>query len=191
MHAPDGDPEALLARAGGGDAAACQELLARHRERLRQMIAVRRDRRLLVRVDPSDVVQEALTDAWGKLPGYLQQRPLPFYPWLRQLALERLIEPHRQHVRAQKRSVFREQAPAAALPDESLLELAGRLVARGTSPSGKLARDELRLRVQQALLQLGERDREILVLRYLEQLSTAVSAAVLGITEGAAAGVGP
>jgi len=80
MHAPDGDHEALLARAGGGDAAACQELLARHRERLRQMIAVRMDRRLLVRIDPSDVVQEALADAWGRLPGYLQQRPLPFYP---------------------------------------------------------------------------------------------------------------
>ena len=48
-----------------------------------------------------------------------------------------------------------------------------------------LLRDELRARVQQALAQLPTRDREVLALRHLEQLSTRDMAAVLGITEGA------
>jgi RNA polymerase sigma-70 factor (ECF subfamily) len=46
-------------------------------------------------------------------------------------------------------------------------------------------RHELTSRVQTALTRLAERDREVLVLRYLEQLPTADIAAVLGTTPGA------
>src|SRR5437867_2294662 len=99
------DTEELLDRVGRGDGAARQQLLTRHRRRLRRMIAVRMDRRMAARVDPSDVVQETLAEADTKLPGYLRSRPLPFYPWLRQLAIERLIDLHRRHIQARKRSV--------------------------------------------------------------------------------------
>jgi RNA polymerase sigma-70 factor (ECF subfamily) len=40
--------------------------------------------------------------------------------------------------------------------------------------------------MERALARLGERDREVLVLRYLEKLSPGEIAAVLGIREGAA-----
>jgi RNA polymerase sigma-70 factor (ECF subfamily) len=58
-------------------------------------------------------------------------------------------------------------------------------LAPGSSPSERLLREELRGRVQAALGQLSPRDREVLVLRHLEQLSTKEIAAVLGITPGA------
>jgi RNA polymerase sigma-70 factor (ECF subfamily) len=179
------DTDQLLEQASQGDGAARQQLLVRHRQRLRQMVAVRLDRRVSARVDPSDVVQEALAEADRKLSDYLKQRPIPFYPWLRQIAWERLMKVHRRHLRTHMRSAAREDAGVLALPDESALELARRLIDPGTSPSHNLLREELRARVQAALAELGERDREVLIMRYLEQLSTREIAVALGITEGA------
>jgi RNA polymerase sigma-70 factor (ECF subfamily) len=179
-HEPD--TEELIRRAASGDREAGDGLLARHRDRLRQMVAMRMDKRLAARIDPSDIVQEALTEASQKLPDYLRQQRLPFYPWLRQLAWERLIGEHRRHIGAKARSVTREEHDEMVLPDHSAVQLAARLLASGTSPSVRLMRKELRAKVQQMLSQLSRPDREVLVLRYLEQLSTAETAAVLGLT---------
>jgi RNA polymerase sigma-70 factor (ECF subfamily) len=183
LHEPD--PDHWLDRASQGDSLARQHLLGRHRARLRKMVAIHLDRRLAARVDPSDVVQEALADAAQGLSDYLRQRPLPFYPWLRQLAWDRLVELHRRHVQAVKRSVRREEPDALLLPDESVNQLAGRLVDSGASPSEHVLREELRGRVRTALTMLPHGDRQVLVLRHLEQLSTADGAAVLGIGQGA------
>ena len=159
-HRPE--TEELLERAARGEDAARHLLLAQHRDRLKRMIAVHLDRRLAARVDPSDIVQEALLDAHRELSDYLRRRPLPLYPWLRQLAWERLLKWHRAHVQVQKRSVGREEPQDLDLPEESAVQLAQRLIAAGTSPSRRLIRDELRQRVRAALEAAPPRDRQIL-----------------------------
>jgi RNA polymerase sigma-70 factor (ECF subfamily) len=179
------DTDELLRRTERGDGAARVRLLERHRARLRQMVAIRIDRRVAARVDPSDVVQEALADAAQHLSDYIRKRPLPFYPWLRQFAWQKLVQLHRHHIYARRRSVAREEPGPLPLPDPSADVLAGALVASGTSPSGRLILHELRGRVQAALARLGLRDREILVMRHLEEMSAAEIGAVLGITAGA------
>src|SRR5262245_7037822 len=122
------DTDQLLEKARQGDDQARQQLLAHHRRRLHRMVAAHLDRRLAARVDPSDVVQEALADAACKLDGYLRLRPLPFYPWLRRLAWERLVKLHRRHLRAHRRSVELEEPGVLALPDESAVQLANCLM---------------------------------------------------------------
>jgi RNA polymerase sigma-70 factor (ECF subfamily) len=178
MPQAEPDTEKLLDRAAAGDDDARRQLLERHRARLSRMVSVRLDHRLRARLDPSDVVQEALVDANRSLNDYLRKRPLPFYVWLRQFTWQRLLKLH-QHHQAGKRQVSREQANM--LPDESAVELAGRLLGRGSTPSAQLVRKELRRRVQDGLSRLAQRDREVLVLQYLEGLSTKETAAVLGI----------
>jgi RNA polymerase sigma-70 factor (ECF subfamily) len=180
------DTEELLRRTGAGDRDARGALLERHRGRLRRMVAVRMDARLAARVDPSDVVQEALAEADRRLDRYARERPLPFYPWLRQLAWDRLVEQHRRHVRAARRSVKREEEAPWGLPDASAAELAERLLAGGEAPSAGPQREELRGRVRAALAALAAPDREVLALRYLEQLSAREVGAVLGVNEAAA-----
>ena len=175
----------LLQRVGKGDEHALGQLLARHRTRLRRMVSLRMDPRLSGRVDPSDVVQEALMTASRKIDEFLRDRPLPFYPWLRQLAWNSLVDLHRRHVHAQKRSLLREDPWISSLSDESAMHLADKLASSGSSPSGRMLRHEIRNRVRQALDELSARDREILILRHLEELSISEIAAILDLTEEA------
>lgn len=174
----------LIERAESGDDGARHELLELYRDYLRRMVAARLDRRLAPRVDPSDVVQEALADAARRMDEFLRDRPLPFSGWLRQIAVERLIDTHRRHVLSQRRSITRESRDLG-LPDDSALALSRRLVADDTSPSNHLMRQERHARLMAALADLSPRDREVLVMRHLEQLGTAEIADALAISEGA------
>jgi RNA polymerase sigma-70 factor (ECF subfamily) len=180
------DTEILVDRAAAGDDLARQDLLIRHQDRLTRMVAVRLDRRLASRTDPADIVQEALLDAAQNLDNYLKTKPVPYYAWLRQFAWQRLSKLHRHHLGAQRRDAGREQAWEAALPDHSAALLARRILAsNGTSPSRQAQRSELRDRIQGALAKLGDRDREVLVLRHLEMMTTAEIGATLAISEAA------
>ncbi len=78
---------------------------------------------------------------------------------------------------ARRRTVTRE----AAWPEDSSLALARQLLASGTSPSARLAASELAHRVQQAVAQLPEADREIVLLRNFEGLSNQEVAQLLEI----------
>jgi RNA polymerase sigma-70 factor (ECF subfamily) len=172
----------LLGRIRAGERAAFEELFARHRSVLRQLVEFRMDSRLRARLDPSDVVQEAQLEAFRQLPSFLERRPMPFRLWLRKTAQERLRMLERQHLEAARRSVVRE----LPIPDNSAALLVQQLAAATLSPSQHASQGELARRVADALNRLAEPDREVLLMRTFEGLSYDEVACVLEIDSPAA-----
>jgi RNA polymerase sigma-70 factor (ECF subfamily) len=181
------DTDNLLRRAQQGDTQALGELFARYRDRLRRMVRLRLDRRLLGRIDPSDVLQEAYLDVAQRAPQYLANPTLPVFLWLRYLTGQRLLALHRQHLGAQMRDVGQEVSlHRGALPQVTSASLAAQLLGRLTSPTQAAIRAEMQIRLQEALNLMDPMDREVLVLRHFEELSNQETAAVLGIQKSAA-----
>jgi RNA polymerase sigma-70 factor, ECF subfamily len=178
----------LLERARAGDKAALNELIGRHRARLRRMVELRLDRRLQARIDASDVIQEACVEVVTRLDEYLSEPSYPLFLWLRLIVGERLLKLHRHHLGTQMRdaglevSIYR-----GALPAASSAALAARLLGKQTSPTQAAMRAERMIRVQEALNTLDPIDREVLSLRHFEEMSLAETALSLGIEEAAAA----
>lgn len=183
MAVNDEKTETLLRRAATDDSSAVSQLMKHYRSRVRKLVTIRMDQRLTARIDPSDVVQETLLEAARKLPKYLRHPDVPFYPWLRALAINRLIDFHRQHLGAQRRNVRREEPWTPTLSNESAMQLADRLISSASSPSRRAERNELRQQVRLALERLPDQQREILVMKYLEELSSTEIASVLGIPD--------
>ena len=175
----------LLKRAADGDASARGQLLLQHRAKLERMVAIRMDARLAQRIDASDVVQEATIEADRRLSEYLANPSMDFYLWLRWLTRERLIDLHREHLDTQKRDARREQSVQID-NDRSAAALANVLVGELTSPSNALEREQNRTIVRAAISQLAPIDREILVLRHFEQMSTSQAAEVLNLSKSGA-----
>ncbi len=91
----------------------------------------------------------------------------------------------RRNVHAQIRDVRREQPMDGPVWDGGSKILAGYLIGSIASPSAAVAQAELQVVVEKALDQLDSVDREILMLRHVELLSTTESAAELAITAAA------
>jgi RNA polymerase sigma-70 factor (ECF subfamily) len=181
--APDStETRGLLEQAGAGATKAFDRLIDRHRPALRRFVALRLGPELGARVDASDIVQETQLEAFRRLEDYLERRPMPFGLWLRKTAYERLLMLRRRHLAAGRRTVGRE----VALPARSSLSLARQLLASTSTPSERLVRQELVRRVQQAVAQLADSDREILLMRNFEESSYQDIACLLGIDPAAA-----
>ena len=176
MTRDDADLETMVDRARRGDTGALYKLVERHRSRLIRMIHCRLAPRMRSRVGESDVMQETLIATSEAIRDYVPEDKVPFYAWLRRIAWRQLRRLCRDHVKAEKRSIFREQA---RLNHDSRDALCSRLMSLST-PSRRVAQAEVEQRLYTALDELAESDREILVLRYLEQLDSREIAAVLG-----------
>jgi RNA polymerase sigma-70 factor (ECF subfamily) len=178
----------LLRRAAQGDQQAWGALLTQSRDRLRRVVALRLDRRLQGRVDPSDIIQEACIDASERLAEYARQPDMPFFLWLRFLTGQRLLRVHRQHLGAEMRDVGREVSLyRGALPEATSAALAAQLLGRDTRPSEAAVRAERKIRLQEALNSMDPLDREVLALRHFEHLTNGEAARVLDLQESAAA----
>ncbi len=181
------ETQELLAQAKEGDGQAVEALLARHRDAVRRMIDLRLDPAIVQRVDASDVVQDVLIEVSRRLRDYLAKPAMPFHLWLRHIAKDHLIDAHRKHHQAQKRGVGREQPLAPpGWAEQSSLDLAGQLVDQELTPASAAIKQELERHLHDALAQLADDDREMILMRHFEQLPNQEVAAALDLTEAAA-----
>jgi RNA polymerase sigma-70 factor (ECF subfamily) len=163
----------------GGDNGALASLLEYYRERLLRMIQFRIDPRLIGRIDAEDVLQDAFLEAEKRLQAF-RDDDKPFLVWVRLITQQTMIDLHRKHLGAKMRNAGREVlAPTSGA-------MSSFFVGHVTSPSNAVIRDELRLKIEQALASMDDIDREVLMLRHFEELSNKEAAAVLGIQENAA-----
>jgi RNA polymerase sigma-70 factor (ECF subfamily) len=163
---PDSEEtERLLDLVQAGDRDALGQLLAQQRDRLRGFIDIHLDRPLRARVDPSDALQDTLYKVADRINDFLARRPMPFRLWVLRMARE-LVANLRRHHYAGVRDIRRE----ADVPDSSAVALANRMVGGGPTPSEMAEARERAAQVAQAVEQLDCDDREILLLRLVDDL---------------------
>jgi RNA polymerase sigma-70 factor (ECF subfamily) len=170
---PENGPALSLA-----EMAALGKLLEEHRPKLLAMLRRRIDPTLAVRFDPEDVCNEVFFVAQRRWSTFNADAP---YAWLYRLALDCLIEAwRREHRRC------RDLQRDLPWPEASSLQLCLSLVAPGTSPTGAALRHEMQEQMRQTLKLLKDADRQVLWMRYYDDLSYGEMAVVLGVTENAA-----
>ena len=177
----------LLDRVRQGDGDAINGLLARHRDAIKRMIAQRMDRGVQQRVDASDIVQDVLVEANRRLATYLANPTMPFQLWLRHMAKDRLIDAHRRHRVASTRSVDREVSISVTDgSNPSQADMMAQIVDAELTPAAAATWHELERRFATAIERLDGDDRQIVLLRHFEHLSTADTAVALGLSKPAA-----
>jgi len=165
------DPATLLQLARNGDDEATGRLLGHYRRYLVLLARLQIDRRLQAKEDASDVVQETLLRAHRSFTDFRGDNEPELVAWLRTILVNQLADLVRYH-EAKRRDIRLERR----LHDEmnrSSDNLNRVLAASQTSPSDDAARREQAVLFANALGELPEHYREVIVLHHLEGLTFA------------------
>ena len=152
----------LISRARGGDREAFGELVEQYRDNVYRLAY----RMCGNAYDADEAAQEAFVAAWRALPTF--RGDAKFSTWLYRLTTNAAIDVMRREKRHQ------------TVGDGEMMELAD----DAASPQETVERTEQQEAVQTALATLSEEYREVLLLRYMEELDYAEIAEVLQLPSG-------
>jgi len=164
MVPPNQDERSLVDRAVAGDTDAFGELYSQNLDAIYRYIYYRTGHQQ----DAEDLTEHVFIKAWEALPGY-RDFGHPFKSWLYRIAHNVVIDHHRRQ-RTQSESIqevyveLREQSPATALSE--------------------VIRNEDMAKLTHAILSLSSEQQQVIVLRFIEDLSHAEIAHILGKNEG-------
>ena len=156
------EQENIVARARRGDADAFEQLVAAYRDQVFRLAL----RMCGNAADADEVAQEAFLSAWKGLPNF--RGDSQFSTWLYQLTSHAAID----LMRREKRQIAAEDIADVSAADP------------GPSPQQQAEQSETRQVVRDAVLQLTPEYRQIVVLRYLEELSYEEIGAALKLPAG-------
>jgi RNA polymerase sigma-70 factor (ECF subfamily) len=183
MTASGSDLRRLIDRARRDEPGALDRLLDSYRNYLRLLARTGIDASLRGKADPSDLVQDALLRAAENFGQFRGGTDAELAGWLRQI-LARCLANFVRRYRTGGRRVGREQSLDRLL-DRSSEAMERVLATGGPSPSSSAARRDLGVVLSDALAQLGEDQREVIVLFHLEGLGWEDVARRMGRTPGA------
>jgi RNA polymerase sigma-70 factor (ECF subfamily) len=165
-------PDVLLGHAQGGSSEHLGQLLENYRHYLHLLARLEIGRNLQAKLDASDLVQDTLLEAHRNFARFRGASETQFVCWLRQIMAASLANLLRRYLGTQSRDVHLERQLAVQLDQSSQLLDRG-LIDPGSSPSQQASHREQAVLLADALQQLPEDYREVIVLRHLQGLSFA------------------
>jgi len=160
------DNRTLLTAARAGDDSSLWRLSEELRPRLRAIAARRLGAMLAAKVDASDVVQNALTEAARAFPDFHGESIEEFEAWLVQI-VKNEVHDVRRHWHQKKRSVGREQVKLDE-PGKTGLDPSA-----GSSPSAAIMREEQAARIREFVDRLPADEAQVVRMKHLEGKSLA------------------
>lgn len=143
--------------------------------------------RLQGKLDPSDVVQQSLVQAWAGRKEFQGQSDAEMRAWLRQILTRCLADLARDFSR-KKRDVAREQSLDAKI-GESSARLEAWLDDHQSSPQERALRNEELVELADALADLPEAQQEAVTLHHLHGMSVAEISKLMERSSTAVAGL--
>jgi RNA polymerase sigma-70 factor (ECF subfamily) len=164
------DPEELLGLARAGSGPALGQLLELYRNYLALLARLQIGRRLQSKVDAADLVQDTFLEAHRHFAEFRGVTEAELVCWLRQILagllgnlIRRYLGTHRRDARLE-RELADELDRASRVLDQSL-------VVPQSTPSQRVARREQAVLLADALGQLPDDYREVIILHHLEGLT--------------------
>jgi RNA polymerase sigma-70 factor (ECF subfamily) len=171
-----------MARARAGEDETLDRLLGLYRGYLKLLARTQIEAQLRVRLDPSDLVQETMIEAYRDFARFRGATEPELMVWLRRILARNLADQLKRH-RSPKRDLRREQSLEAVLDRSSKCLQSG--LAGLSTPSRKASRREQTVLLADALERLPEDYRRVIIWRHLERVKFAEIAHRMGRTSGA------
>jgi RNA polymerase sigma-70 factor (ECF subfamily) len=164
------EDQALVQAAKGGDMAAFEELVARHRDKIyaRAYTMMRNEDEAL------DLSQEAWVKGWQRLKQF--QGESSFGTWITRIVINLCLDQLRKQKRQRTESIEE--------MDEESGGVERQMPVVTVNPTAGLERSELRKRIDEAMAQLSYEHRTVLVLHEFEEMEYKQIAKVMGCSIG-------
>ena len=181
VHEPESDPFIssnqvtleIIERIRDGEAGAWEALHKRYRETLTRLARGRLNGDIRRRLDTEDLVQSAFIAAHKGLNRFEHRGPGSFHAWLRQILTNGIRQRQREHLCDQRDA--RRHADEDTLVEQSDLST--------LTPSEAVLAGEEQVLYAEAVSELAEMDREILVATHINGESVVSVSARLGLSE--------
>lgn len=171
--------ERLIQAAREGDGAALGELLDSYRRYMVFLARTGIQNHMQAKADPSDIAQEVFLAAHGNIKQFSGQTADEFAGWLRGILSNILAMHVRKFLGTAKRDPRLEQQLNQSFASATNF-LQAQVAGNMTSPSQHVARNEAFLQLAEALENLSDDYRQVIVLRHVEGLPFAEVAKAMG-----------